>query len=151
VWEPESPLSDDSYIMGFVCGVFAAAMGVVYTAAEKMFESRRGATMCYATVLVTWTLLLIALSMQGDEGAGVAELIAIGHSVSGVLSWFLFAFRVPRSIAAVISVCNLVFVAMYVVVVMRMASINSAITSKPADTMSFTGPPIVRLTVLVVV
>ena len=55
----DDPLrSDDPYVLGYACGVFAAAMALVYTAAERMCKSRRSASACYFALLGLWCLFL---------------------------------------------------------------------------------------------
>ena len=113
----DNPLrSDDPYIVGFFCGGFAAAMGIVYSIAEKACATRVRASILYAAVVVLWTMLFVALSAQAKEGAELGRFLAFAHLVSGIVSWPLFAYRIPRSMVAAISAGGLAILIMYGIV-----------------------------------
>ena len=126
VIDRDNPLrSDDPYVAGFLCGGFAAAMGVVYSLVEKACASRVCVSIVYFAMLASWSMLLVALSAQAPEGAEIGRFVAVAHLLSGAISWPLFAFRIPRSMVKFISGTGLVVFAMYCVVALRMAAIHS--------------------------
>ena len=127
VIDGDNPLrSDDPYLVGLICGVFAAVMGLLYSLLEKACTSRTLSTTCYLAILCLWAFLFITLSAQAPEGADIARFIAIAQLLSGVISWPLFAFKIPHGVIALLSGTGLAVLVMYGVVVVRMASMHSA-------------------------
>jgi hypothetical protein len=123
VLDGKNPLrSDDPYIVGFLCGGFAGAMGVVYSLVEKACASRLCGFMCYCSILLLWGMLLVTLTAQAPEAAEIGRYLAFAHVASGAISWPLFGFRIPRSIVVLISGAGLAVLLMYGIVVVRMAS-----------------------------
>jgi drug/metabolite transporter (DMT)-like permease len=61
--------SDDSYVVGFLFGLLAAAMASVYSAVEKLMRTPVQARVCYFLIVTLWSALLLIASLRpGDEG-----------------------------------------------------------------------------------
>lgn len=114
--------SDDPYLVGFLCGGFAAVMGFVYSIAEKLFATRLRTSLCYGAIVGLWAGLLFAGSNNSHEGAELFAFFAVVSLIAGAISWPLFAFRVPRSFVIVLTVSAVALLAMYGIVALRLAS-----------------------------
>jgi hypothetical protein len=114
--------SDDPYIVGFLCGGFAGAMGVVYSWVERTCASRICAFMSYCTILLLWGMVLVTLTAEAPEAAEIGRYLALAHVASGAISWPLFGFHIPRSIVVLISGVGVAVLVMYGIVAVRMAS-----------------------------
>jgi hypothetical protein len=112
-------------VVGFLCGGFAAVMGVVYSLIEKACASGICAVISYFSILSLWAILMVALTAQSSEGAEIGQIVAIAHLLSGAISWPLFAFRIPRSMVVLISGTGLAVLVMYCVVAVRLASTHA--------------------------
>jgi hypothetical protein len=114
--------SDDPYLVGFLCGAFAAAMGIIYSVAEKILTTRLAISLCYGVIVGAWTCLLFALAEDSREGGQLFSFFAVVSLIAGALSWPLFAFRLPQSLVIALTVGATTLLGMYGFVVLRLAS-----------------------------
>jgi hypothetical protein len=122
----DDPLrSDDPYVAGFACGVFAAVMALVFTVAERVCKSRWSASAWYFALLGLWCLFLFwcAWEFAGTEGAKAYPYVAGGSVIIGVISWPLFFWRrLPLAVVLAASLIGLIAFAMFAIVVVRRAA-----------------------------
>lgn len=122
IFDHDNPLhSDDPYLVGFILGGIAAGISLVYSLAEKAFGNRWWATLCYGMVIGLWAILATMATANSPEGKEIGMVVGGASLVVGAIAWPLIAFRIPRSLAAILTISALAAMVMYGVVAVRLA------------------------------
>jgi hypothetical protein len=125
VLDGDNPLqSDDPYLVGFICGLFAGAAALVYTLVEKHCSSRGTALALYASLLLAWCAFLLALGrvFDGLEGAAFYPYASAASLLSGLFAWITFQWRPHWRSVAILSTLGAAMFVMYGIAISRMAA-----------------------------
>jgi hypothetical protein len=116
----ENPLrSDDPYLNGVMPGLLVAAMSLVYSITEALSASRWWGTFWYGLALCLWAGFVLAMTHGSNEGEDMGKAVACISLAAGAMGWPLFAFRMPRKLAAVLTISTLLILMLYSLLMLR--------------------------------